>query len=234
MASPPANPPRLTEIENSEDERKAFLPARSTVGSGGGSSSDSGSSNGNGNGNGIGNKLYASCISNTSNIMVMGILTLNIYSASYFLAWRKDGSVCHIFPRTASAPVSSNSPDSAVSDKNATTFIQLVVVSLPFTGLALTVGIGFLAKMSKEAVQYLGCAAGLVATEIVYIIALGGVMTACMSSVSGPSVGFVTLGLLSLLLLMWGYCCFHPKCLRSGVFCKCCCPDVDLVQLEAV
>ncbi|CAN6190914.1 unnamed protein product [Urochloa humidicola] len=182
----------------------------------------------------LNDELYASCISNTSNIMVMGILTLNIYSASYFLAWRKDGSVCHIFPRTASAPVSSNSPDSAVSDKNATTFIQLVVVSLPFTGLALTVGIGFLAKMSKEAVQYLGCAAGLVATEIVYIIALGGVMTACMSSVSGPSVGFVTLGLLSLLLLMWGYCCFHPKCLRSGVFCKCCCPDVDLVQLEAV
>lgn len=59
------------------------------------------------------------------------------------------------------------------------------MVSIPFTGLPLSLCIGGLAKAAKENLGYLGCVAGLVMVEIMYVIVLGGLMTACMSDVSG-------------------------------------------------
>lgn len=116
---------------------------------------------------------------------VKGILTLNIYSASYFLAWKKEGAFCHIFPESPSALASAIFVDAASSDRAITTLIQLIVVSIPFTGLPLSLCIGGLAKAAKENLGYLGCVAGLVMVEIMYVIVLGGLMTACMSDVSG-------------------------------------------------
>lgn len=114
-----------------------------------------------------------------SNAAVMAILTLNIYSASYFLAWRKEGDFCHIFSDSA------NAPDAATSEKTTTAMIRLILVSIPFSTLPVTLCIGGLAKVSKETVSYLGCVSGLVMLEIMYSIILGGIMTACMSNVSG-------------------------------------------------
>uniref|UniRef100_A0A0A8Y2T7 PGG domain-containing protein n=1 Tax=Arundo donax TaxID=35708 RepID=A0A0A8Y2T7_ARUDO len=159
---------------------------------------------------------------------VMGILTLNIYSASYFLAWRKEGSHCHFLPGSkTSAPDSAS--DSKISD-GTDTLVQLIVVSLPFAGFPIAFFIAALAKAAQKKTRFLGCVAGLVICEIIYILVLGGIMMTCMSNVSGKSVALVTLILVSLLVLLWGCCCQYPKCLRSKVLSKCCCPEIDAVH----
>ncbi|XP_066334558.1 uncharacterized protein [Miscanthus floridulus] len=157
-------------------------------------------------------KALADFLDSVATVAVMGILSLNIYCATYFVAWAPKGSIC--------------------ISKAFNTWAKVIVVCLPFTLFPLTLYIAGQAKaLQNDNLRGLGLVAGAVLLEIVYVLSMGGLMTVCMSARPWLPVVLVT-GFLSLLLVTaCGCCCYSPKWLRRCLSCICCwgclCEDID-------
>lgn len=128
----------------------------------------------------------------------MAILTLNIYSATYFLAWAKPDSVCL------------DLKNSKLS-KTFKVVLKIIIVSLPFAFCPVTLCISGNVKALQQERRGMGYAAGLVILEIIFVFILGALMTVCMSEASVPIVIGVTIGIVIFVFLAWGCWCHHPK-----------------------
>lgn len=128
----------------------------------------------------------------------MAILTLNIYSATFFLVWATPDNICLV------------GKDHTFSD-NLKKTVKIITVCLPFSVCPLTLYIAGQAKALQHDQRGMGCVAGLVIIECIYILFLGALMTVCMSERSYKAVGAVTAVLVVLLVVTWGCCCYHPK-----------------------
>uniref|UniRef100_A0A0D9XUY4 Uncharacterized protein n=1 Tax=Leersia perrieri TaxID=77586 RepID=A0A0D9XUY4_9ORYZ len=166
-------------------------------------------------------QALSALLENVANLAVAGILTLNIYSATYFLNWSNPESICV------------NANDTTFS-KMAKGNIKVVLVCLPFVIFPLTLCVSGQASALKKRIGGVGFVAGLVILEMMYILCLGGLMSVCMSNAPYKVVLAITIGTIFFVLWLWSCFCYHPRCLRTCFFC--CCQrivDEEDVDLEA-
>ncbi|TVU23725.1 hypothetical protein EJB05_26104, partial [Eragrostis curvula] len=170
---------------------------------------------------------FGACLETIAGAMVTAVLTLNIYTATYFLAWAKDKSGCMVEPKPDYDLLSATG-----IPENVKIWLKIAAVALPFAFVPLTICISGMAKAAEKSGHGLGYVAGLVIGEVCYVMMLGGLMTVCMSDKSYKEVGAVILGLLASLLLIWGCVFKYPKVLRSCVYPRCCCPTYEEENLD--
>ncbi|XP_062197833.1 uncharacterized protein LOC133900652 [Phragmites australis] len=131
---------------------------------------------------------------------VMGLVTLSTFSATYLLAWGNPGSTCISKPKD-----SSDSKDSSPS------WVQVLITSLPFAVFPITLFVSGLVQAAEKDGHALGIVATFCLIEFIVAIILGGGMTVCMSGASWKPIAFVTLLLIVLMVVMWGFIFKHPK-----------------------
>lgn len=168
-------------------------------------------------------QAFIGFLSNVADAAVMGLLTLNIFSATFLLAWGKEGSVCLPKPKDDPKKLQGD------NDFSLPSWVKVIIVGIPFTMYPFTVYVSGLVKAAEQGRHTLGLVATLCLMEFVYGLLIGGVMTFCMSNASWKSVVVVTVLLNALLLVIWGryfeypavknsYSCSSFSLLLYGIF----------------
>jgi hypothetical protein len=149
-------------------------------------------------------QAFIGFLSKVADAAVMGLLTLNLFSATFFLAWGK--------PRSPCLPKAHKDKPKLLGDDHFTllSWVKVAIIGLPFVIYPATVFVSGLVKAVEQGCRGLQLAATLCLTEFVYGLLIGGLMTVCMSGAAWLSVLRVTIALNVLLLLTWGWHFEYP------------------------
>jgi hypothetical protein len=155
-------------------------------------------------------QAFIGFLSKVADAAVMGLLTLNIFSATFLLAWGHDGSVC--LPKAKADKDESNK---LPGDDHFTvpSWVKVAIIALPFAIYPLTVCVSGLVKAVEQGARGLGVVATLCLVEFMYGLLIGGLMTVCMSEAPWRWVLGVTISLNAVLLVIWG-CHFEQPAVR--------------------
>ncbi|KAL6654302.1 hypothetical protein ACP70R_007767 [Stipagrostis hirtigluma subsp. patula] len=140
-------------------------------------------------------EAFGSCPKAVASAIVMVLLTLNVYSATYFLAWAKDGSSCTV----------SSKPNGVFANKfpnDVKDGIKIAAVTLPFTFVPFTLCVSGIANEVKTR-RGLGFTAGLILFEVGYVVCLGSLMVVCMVDISYKLALWIATVVVALIALMW-------------------------------
>lgn len=137
----------------------------------------------------------------------MGLVTLATFSSTYLLAWGKPGTNCiPPFNRTISnGTVSTGEGSPGLSGP------QIFVGLLPFAVLPITLFFSGLAKMAEVEKRALGFVSAICFCEFTLAIALGGLMSHCITGTSFYLVLGCTVSLILMMGVIWMLTFKYPK-----------------------